>query len=140
MKRAENNTFDALINAEKLLQGILDVVNTHPDEASREFGSASINIMLNDYDAALEHMKNVIAMKPNVSFYYRRLAEILVLQDEWKEALPHLERVMELESQDTAAANLLLATYQKTENREKAKKLEEYLDAHKNFLKALNQD
>lgn len=120
------------------LKELREILGSHQDMTAKEFGLATISVMLNDFDAALEHMKTVIDRKPDVPFLHRRLAEILILRDEHEDAIPHLEKVIEQDPQDSATPMLLLSTYQRTGNYEKAQKLEVYLTAYKNFLNTLD--
>ncbi|HEX8286831.1 MAG TPA: tetratricopeptide repeat protein [Pyrinomonadaceae bacterium] len=139
MKQPENFiSLESLMDSPKRLKELYDIINSHQDKLTKEFGLATISIMLRDFDAALEHMKYVIAKKPNAPVLQRRLAEILILRDEHEEAIPHLEKVVESDPHDSTAPMLLLSTYQRTGNYEKAQKLEDFLTAYKNFLKAID--
>lgn len=121
MNQTENFfSLESIVDSPGLLKELRQIISSHQDKTAREFGLATISVMLNDYEAALEHMKNVIAKKPDVPFLHRRLAEILILRDEHEEAIPHLERVVEQDPQDSTSPMLLLTTYQRTGNYEKA--------------------
>jgi predicted Zn-dependent protease len=139
MKQAEGFiSIESIVDSPTRIEELRHIINSHQDKAAKEFGLATISVMLKDFDAALEHMKNLMAKKPDIPILHRRMAEILILRDEHEEAIPYLEKVIERDPQDSTTPMLLLSTYQRTGKYDKAQKLEDYLTAYKNFLNTLD--
>lgn len=139
MNQSEYNLLlEEILNPSIRFKELREIIEIHHDEAAREYAFATIGILTNNFDEAQAHFENVIAKKPHESFLYRRLAEVLILQNEHQKAVPYLEKLFDENPKDTVIQKLLLAVYNRTENFEKVKRLEDYLTAQKNYLTAIS--
>lgn len=138
MNQSEYNLLlEEILNPSIRFKELREILELHRDEAAREYALATIAILTSNFDEAQAHFENVLAQKPGESFLYRRLAEALILQNEYQEAIPYLEKLFDESPKDTVIQKLLLAVYSRTDNFEKVKRLEDYLTAQKSYLTAI---
>lgn len=104
-----------------------EIVQTHSGESARDLGLSILNSFNDEHEKALELLELLVKKNPNISLLHQRIAELCIDSDNYKKAIFHLEKVIEIQNQDLTARFWLCLIYHSQGNTEKAKTIFEYL-------------
>jgi tetratricopeptide (TPR) repeat protein len=104
-----------------------EIVQTHSCESARNLGLAILSGFNDESEKAVELLELLVKKNPNISLLHQRIAEFCIDSDNYKKAVFHLEKVIELQNQDVTARFWLCLIYHSQGNTEKAKNTFEYL-------------
>lgn len=104
-----------------LMKNLREVLETHPDECAKNLGMSIMHMLYDNHDKMLECLKFLVKNNPELPLLHRRIAEIYINRDDYKTAVPHLEKALKLDNQDLTAKIWLGLSYYATGNEKKAK-------------------
>lgn len=104
-----------------LIKNLRSVIESHQDETAKNFGLSIMHLIFDNYDKMLACLEFVAQQHPDIPLIQRRIAEIHIHRSNFKAAIPHLEKVLELEEEDMTAKVWLSLSYYATGNEKKAK-------------------
>lgn len=111
-----------------LLNDLKKILLRSSETMATKYGLSIINVFQNDLDEAVTNLTYLIENKPDVGLIHRRLGELFILRSEHEKALPHLEKAVELDSEDLTALTWLSLTYYRLGETEKAIKRQDLLE------------
>lgn len=109
------------------LANLTEIVQTHSCESARNLGLAILSGFNDESEKAVELLESLVKKNPNISLLHQRIAEFCIDSDNYKKAVFHLEKVIELQDQNLTARFWLCLIYHSQGNAEKAKDTFEYL-------------
>jgi tetratricopeptide (TPR) repeat protein len=104
-----------------------EIVQTHSCESARNLGLAILSGFNDENEKAVELLELLVKKNPNISLLHQRIAEFCIDSNNYKKAVFHLEKVIELQKQDITARFWLCLIYHWQGNTEKAQTTFEYL-------------
>ncbi len=115
MKRETSNAFslEKICRSSNLLENLREVVLSHPDETAKNLGLSVVYLLENKYDQALDCLRRLAEENHKIPLIHRRIAEIFVDREDFRKAVVHLKRVLELDKEDLTAQIWLSLSYYK---------------------------
>jgi len=120
----------------KLLKNLSEVIQSHQSEIASNFGMSIIHLIEDEHDEIPTCLNFLIKECPEVSLIHRRLGEVFIRKDDYKQAIPHLEKAVKLDSEDLTAKVWLSLSYFKVGEQKKALSSLEDLKSHIFVLQA----
>lgn len=102
---------ERVCKSNNLIKNLREVIESHPDEIAKNFGMAIVYLICDKYDKMLSCLELVAQQYPDVPLIQRRIAEIHIYRSNFQEAIPYLEKVLELEEEDMTAKIWLSLIY-----------------------------
>jgi predicted Zn-dependent protease len=125
-----NFDLEKACRSNKLLKNLREVVQSHQSEIASNFGMSIIHLIEDENDKILTCLNFLIKECPEISLLHRRLAEVFIRKDDYKQAIPHLEKAIKLDSEDLTAKVWLSLSYFKVGEQKKALMSLEDLKSH----------
>jgi predicted Zn-dependent protease len=127
-----NGNFDLekACSSNKLLKNLREVIQSHQSEIASNFGMSIIHLIEDENDKILTCLNFLINECPEISLLHRRLAEVFIRKDNYKQAIPHLEKAIKLDGEDLTAKVWLSLSYFKVGEQKKALLSLEDLKSH----------
>ena len=120
-QKTKDFSIEKVCKSHNLINNLRSVIESHPDEIAKNFGMAVIHLIYDNYDKMLACLEFVAQQYPDISLIQKRIAEIHIHRNNFQEAIPYLEKVLELEGGDMTAKIWLTLSYYATGNEKKAK-------------------
>lgn len=114
----------------KLLKNLREVIQSHQSEIASKFGMSIIHLIEDEHEEIPDCLNFLINECPEVSLIHRRLGEVFIRKDDYKQAIPHLEKAIKLDSEDLTAKVWLSLSYFKVGEQKKALSSLEDLKGH----------
>lgn len=136
----ENFDLEKACRSNKLLKNLREVVQSHQSEIASNFGMSIIYLIEDEHDKIPACLNFLIKEYPEVPLIHRRLGEVFIRKDDYKQAIPHLEKAIKLDSEDLTAKVWLSLSYFKVGEQKKATSSLEDLKSHIFVLQALDSN
>lgn len=124
-------SLECACRSNNLLKNLRNIIQTHPNNIAQNFGMSIIHLIEGDSDKMVNCLESIIAENPNISLLHRRIAEVFINNNDYKQAIIHLENALEADKEDLTAKVWLSLSYFETGNVKKAgailTELKEYL-------------
>lgn len=115
-----NFDLEKACQSNKLLKNLQEVVQSHQSEIASNFGMSIIYLIEDENDKILTCLNFLIKECPEIPLLHRRVAEVFIRKDDYKQAIPHLEKAIKLDSEDLTAKVWLSLSYFKIGEQKKA--------------------
>jgi predicted Zn-dependent protease len=126
----ENFDLEKACRSNKLLKNLREVVQSHQSEIASKFGMSIIHLIEDEPDKIPDCLNFLIEEYPEVPLIHRRLGEVFIRKDDYKQAIPHLEQAVKLDDEDLTAKVWLGLSYFKIGEQKKAASSLEDLKSH----------
>jgi tetratricopeptide (TPR) repeat protein len=113
-------SMENICHSSNLIKNLLEIIESHPNEIAVNFGRSIIYFIEDDYAKTLNYLELLSSEYPNISLLHRRIAQVLIRENNYQKAIVHLEKVLELDEEDLTAKIWLILSYFKIGNTEKA--------------------
>lgn len=113
-------SLECACRSNNLLKNLRNVIQTHPNKAAQKFGMSIIHLIEGDSNKMVNCLESVIAENPNISLLHRRIAEVCINNDDYKQAIIHLENALKADEEDLTAKIWLSLSYFEVGNKDKA--------------------
>ena len=122
------------------LENLQDVISTHPDENAQRLGLSIIHLIEGKDDKVLNILTTLAESNAEIPLLWRRIAEIHLSQNNYKQAITHLEKTLKLDNEDLTAMIWLGFCYFQTGDRKKGTIIFEMLKESVYCLHAVNSN
>jgi len=130
-------SLEDICRSDNLVRNLLDIIESHPDETAVNFGRSIIYSFEDDFDKTVNYLEFLIQKFPNISLLRCRIAQTFISENNYENAIIHLEKILELDQEDLTAKIWLTFSYFKIGNTEKANKYLNGLEKFVYILKAM---
>lgn len=113
-------SLECACRSSNLLKNLRNIIQTHPNSTAQNFGMSIIHLIEGDSDKVVNYLESIIAENPNISLLHRRIAEVFINNNDYKQAIIHLENALEADKEDLTAKLWLSLSYFETGNTKKA--------------------
>ncbi|MCD9188947.1 MAG: hypothetical protein LUM44_21195 [Pyrinomonadaceae bacterium] len=113
-------SLECACRSSNLLKNLSDIIKTHPNNTAQNFGMSIIHLIEGDSDKTVNCLESIIAENPNISLLHRRIAEVFINNNDYKQAIIHLENALEADKEDLTAKIWLSLSYFEIGNSKKA--------------------
>lgn len=122
------------------LENLQDVVSTHPDENAQKLGLSIIRLIEGKDDKVLNILTTLAESNAEIPLLWRRIAEIYLNQNNYKQAIVYLEKTLKLNREDLTAMIWLGFCYFQTGEKKKGTIIFESLKESVYYLNAVNSN
>lgn len=122
------------------VHNLQEIIQTHSSESARNLGLSILSFFNQEIENSLEHLESLVKENPEIVLLHQRIAEHCIDADKYEKAIIHLEKILELRKQDLTARFWLCLIYYQLEQKEKAKKIFEYLKENIYKIKVNNKN
>lgn len=122
------------------LKNLQDVISTHPDENAQKLGLSIIHLMEGKDDNVLNILTTLAESNADIPLLWRRIAEIHLSQNDYEQAIAHLEKTLKLDKEDLTAMIWLGFCYFQTGEKKKGMIIFELLKESVYCLQAVNSN
>ncbi len=98
------------------------ILENHPNDITKEYGLSLINVLLGNFDDAFRQLESALKKKPDDSALNRHMAEILMIRQDYHQAIQHLEKAFEHDNLDYKSYALLIMLYYRIGDHDQATK------------------
>ena len=124
-------SIECACRSNNLLNNLQNIIQSHPNNTAQNFGMSVIHLIEGDPDKMINCLELIIKENPNISLLHRRIAEVFINKDDYRQAIIHLENALKADEEDLTAKVWLGLSYFEIGNTKKAgailRELKEYI-------------
>lgn len=113
-------SIETICQSDNFIRNLFEVIESHQNETAVQFGKSIIYFIEDDFKNMLQCLEYLIELFPNITLLHRRIAEVHIYENNYQKAVPHLEKVIELDKKDLTAKVWLNLSYFKMGKAKKA--------------------
>lgn len=103
-----------------LLKNLQNIIQSHPSNTAQNFGLSIIHLIEGDSEKTVNCLQSIIEENPNLSLLHCRIAQVFINNNDYKQAIMHLENALEADKEDLTAKVWLSLSYFEIGNKKKA--------------------
>lgn len=135
MSETEKNTCDDVKSIRySVLSELRRVISAHDDETIKRYGLALTNVLQNKFDEAVAELLLLDKSDPDSPLVHNLLGRTYILRKEYRKAISHLQKAVELNPHDYTAMTWLVLMHYRVGNVKEAKAQQSVLEKYAAYL------
>ncbi|MGC2234681.1 MAG: tetratricopeptide repeat protein [Pyrinomonadaceae bacterium] len=133
-------SIECACRSSNLLKNLRNIIQSHPSNTAQKFGMSIIHLIEGDSEKMLNCLEFIIGENPNISLLHRRIAEVFINNNDYQQAIIHLENALEADEEDLTAKFWLGLSYFEIGNTKKARAILRELKEHVFHLSVMDNN